>query len=228
MVWSWYAMGYRYGSGIAISACPQQRCGSSKVFCRIKVLFSVTVATVSLWSTVQAQELETREAMAADCRELAQGGNVDLAKVRRCIMSCGSNNAAMDPSAAAAALTQCQSAHAEVSQGNTASSPVPVRTRSPAPATVAQAQVGEMGDMEGVYLQTTRSGFRVRIEGDKAWQTYCNEAARLETGSDEFSRTVKAYDRVRLIGITYDPTRAKDPVTRCMAKSAVILGPGSP
>ncbi|MGH1456972.1 MAG: hypothetical protein ACRBDI_09345 [Alphaproteobacteria bacterium] len=81
-----------------------------------------------------------------------------------------------------------------------------------------------MPDIEGMYLQTTRSGFRVRVEGREEWKTYCNEAARVENGGDEFSRTVKPYDRIRISGITYDPNKANKPVSRCMAKSITILG----
>lgn len=109
----------------------------------------------------------------------------------------------------------CTSCKAQDAQGNELA---PVFTKK------AEAKPHAMPDIEGMYLQTTRSGFRVRAEGREKWKTYCNEAARIENGGDEFSRTVKPYDQVRISGITYDPNKANKPVSRCMAKSITILG----
>lgn len=83
----------------------------------------------------------------------------------------------------------------------------------------------KMPDIEGVYLSANRNGFIVRAEDNEDWKIYCNEAARIRNGQKELSRTVKAYDRIRLIGITYDPNKANARVTHCIAESALILGP---
>ena len=81
-----------------------------------------------------------------------------------------------------------------------------------------------MPDIEGVFLQATRSGFRVRIEGREDWKIYCNEAARIKNGQDELSRKIKPYDRIRLVGISYNASKANKPISHCLAESAVILG----
>lgn len=81
-----------------------------------------------------------------------------------------------------------------------------------------------MSDIEGVYVDANRSGFVVRAEGREDWKIYCNEAARIKKGHDEFARTVKNQDRVRFVGIRYDSNKAKMQVTHCVANSATILG----
>ena len=84
--------------------------------------------------------------------------------------------------------------------------------------------LSSMPDIEGVYLQTTKSGFRVRAEGREDWKTYCNEAARIKNGKDHLSHNIKPKDRVRITGITYDPNKANKVVSRCTAKSILIIG----
>lgn len=80
-----------------------------------------------------------------------------------------------------------------------------------------------MPDIEGTYLQYTRSGIRVRVTGREDWKTYCNEAARIEHDREGFARKVKAGVRVRLTGITYDARYANKAITRCVAEGAIIL-----
>lgn len=195
---------------------------------RITTLFVTVVANTFISPTAFAEADTANKKMAAECRQLAEPGKLPPLAVRLCISSCDSVNAIKKSNTKKAALKQCENAHAKVIKHNITSTPEQGQRqdRSPRATKKTPQRSEEMADIEGVYLQTTRSGFRVRAEGRKGWQTYCNEAARLVTQSDEFSRTVKAYDRVRLTGISYNPDRAKAPVTRCMAKSAVILSRG--
>ncbi len=78
-----------------------------------------------------------------------------------------------------------------------------------------------MSDIEGVYLQTTKSGFRVR--GCEDWKTYCNQVTRLKNNKGGFSRKIKSNDHVHLVGITYDASKANKVVSHCIAENAVIL-----
>ena len=204
---------------------------------KTKVGLTVSIAAVILvWPTAHADNADARQAMLADCQAKAQSGDADFFAARECLIFCRGPLPANDPAAAADAQARCESAHAEVTLGIKPNHAPRVeeqpqgqrrpRTRSTAAATLPETK--PMADIEGIYLQGRRSGYRVRAEGRDDWLKYCNEAARLETGSDEFSRAVKPYDRVRFVGITYDPALAGKPSTRCMAKRAIILGPGSP
>lgn len=192
---------------------------------RITGLIAVNVVITLISAAVYAEEPEAHQAMVAECRLLAQSGKVRFATARSCIIACNAVDTATDSNTAEAALKKCKSAHAEVSKGNVASKSEQHRTHSRSSEPAAPTKIHEMADIEGVYLQATRSGFRVRAEGRKDWKTYCNEAARPLSDSKKFARTVKPYDRVRFTGISYQPSRAKDPVTHCRAKNAVILGP---
>ena len=191
---------------------------------RITGLFAASIVITIISATAYAQEPEAPQPMVAECRMLAQSGKVHLATARSCIIACSAVDTARDSNAKEAAFKKCKIAHAEVTKGNVVSQSEQHRTRARSSEPAAPPKIHEMADIEGVYLQTTRSGFRVRAEGRKDWKTYCNEAARPHNDSKNFARTVKPYDRVRFTGISYQPSRANDPVTRCRAKKAVILG----
>lgn len=85
--------------------------------------------------------------------------------------------------------------------------------------------VSSMPDVEGVFVGAIRSRFRVKAEGRNDWATTCLSSARIENYRSEFLKSLKTNDRVRLIGITYDPNRiGKGPLSHCTAKSGMILG----
>lgn len=191
-------------------------------------MLAAVVAAILIWPLAYADVAESSQAMAAECQALAQSGAVRSATARECIGTCSRVKLARDPATAEATLKQCESAHAKLIQVSKAATTQQQQPRGRSTSPAATPEVKVMADIEGIFLQANRSGYRVRVEGRKDWQTYCNEAARLETGSEEFARTVKARDRVRFTGISYDPDRASTPTTRCMAKSAVILGASSP
>ncbi len=86
-----------------------------------------------------------------------------------------------------------------------------------------KTKFSSMPNIEGEYLQYIRSGFRVRVEGREDWKIYCNEAARIKDGQDEFARKIKPKDRVRFVGITYDAKNANQVKSHCVAESAIIL-----
>lgn len=191
---------------------------------RFPGLFAASIAATLISVTAYAEEPEVYQSMAIECRELAQSGSVSVVTARRCILACGR----LDAASTEAAVQQCKNAYADVTQSNITSTTEETPTHSRSPGAAATPQVSEMADIEGVYLQAGRSGFRVRAEGRKDWLTYCNEAARLIKDDGKFARTVKAYDRVRFTGISYHPGQANDRITHCTANSAVILGPGGP
>lgn len=198
------------------------------VRCTTAEILTAVVTTILIWPVAHADVTESSQTMAAECQALVESGAVRSATARECISACSRVELAKDPATAEATLKQCEDAHAElIAVGNAATTQqTQTRRRSTTPAATPEVKV--MADIEGTFLQSNRSGYRVRVEGREDWQTYCNEAARLETGDDEFARTVKAYDRVRFTAISYDPTRVNTAITRCIAKSAVILGAGSP
>ena len=106
--------------------------------------------------------------------------------------------------------------------------PNELKTSRVLPNEKTNAMIIPMPDIEGVYMQYTRSGFRVRAEGREDWKTYCNEAARIKTDKDEFSRKIKPYDRVLLVGVTYDPSKANKVISHCIAERAIIIGSSKP
>lgn len=179
---------------------------------RIAVLFVVGIATTQVSTTAYAEDLAAHQTMAAECRVLMGSGNVTKTLARRCMLICESVDKAKDKELT---LKLCVNTYADVTGTNVASKHQQEAASTP--------QTGELADIEGVYVQTIRGVVRVRAEDRTDWQTYCNEKASLMTGGNKFLQTVKANDRVRLIGISYEPSRANGRVKACIAKSAVIL-----
>ena len=89
----------------------------------------------------------------------------------------------------------------------------------------AKTTMSSMPDVEGVYLQAMQGRLRVRAESRDDWNTICVGFARIKDRNDDYARKLKGHDRVRLIGITYNPDEASGPRGKCSAERIVILGP---
>lgn len=86
--------------------------------------------------------------------------------------------------------------------------------------------MSSMPDVEGIFVGGIKGRLRVKVEGRDDWTTTCVASARLKNYRDEFMKNLKAKDRVRLIGITYDPNRVgKGSLSHCIAETGIILGP---
>ncbi len=88
-----------------------------------------------------------------------------------------------------------------------------------------QARLSSMPDVEGIYLQAMQGRLLVRAEGRDDWNTICVEFARIKDRNSNYARKLKGRDRVRLIGITYNPDEPSGPRGTCSAERIVILEP---
>lgn len=84
--------------------------------------------------------------------------------------------------------------------------------------------MSSMPDIEGIYLQAMQGRLRVRAEDRDDWNKICRESARVKDPNYELARQLKSYDRIRLIGITYDTSKVGNGLrSPCFAERGIIL-----
>lgn len=116
----------------------------------------------------------------------------------------------------------CTECKAYDAHGEIVSVPNTVRQVEPVPEKI----MSSMPDVEGIFLQAIKGRLRVRSEGRDDWNKTCRESARVKDPNYKLMRNLKANDRVRIIGITYDPSMVgKGPLSHCTAERGIILGP---
>ena len=85
--------------------------------------------------------------------------------------------------------------------------------------------LSSMPDVEGIYMQAMQGKLRVQVEGRDDWDTICNGFIRIKDRKGGHARKLKGRDRVRLIGITYNPDEPSGrPRGICSAERIEILG----